>query len=91
MCLMPPEEVRGVVSLLNAIQHPVDVPGVFFCYMGGSMGILTDDAQTVEQYGGDMQMDWKDGVFTVRVMLTAEALTPSDLRFKMMFSSFSEV
>ena len=29
--------------------------------------------QTVKQYGGDVQFDWKEGVFTARVMLTAEA------------------
>lgn len=29
--------------------------------------------QTVKQYGGDVQFDWKEGVFIVRVMLTAEA------------------
>lgn len=28
--------------------------------------------QTVEQYGGDVQMDWRDGVFTVKVMLAVE-------------------
>lgn len=29
--------------------------------------------QTVEQYGGDVQFEWKDGVFTAKVMLAVES------------------
>ncbi|WP_300571484.1 ATP-binding protein [uncultured Acetatifactor sp.] len=70
------------VTLENSCDTaPVKAGSTFRSRQAGHQGLgLKIIRQTVEQYGGDMQMDWKDGVFTVRVMLTAEALTPSDLR-----------
>ena len=70
------------VTLENSCDTaPVKAGSTFRSRQAGHQGLgLKIIRQTVEQYGGDMQMDWKDGVFTVRVMLTAEAPTPSDLR-----------
>nr|WP_300835691.1 ATP-binding protein [uncultured Acetatifactor sp.] len=76
--------VRQFLSVIlenSCDTAPVKAGSTFRSRQAGHQGLgLKIIRQTVEQYGGDMQMDWKDGVFTVRVMLTAEALTPSDLR-----------
>ena len=54
--------------------EPVKTAGTFRSRQAGREGLgLKIIRQTVEQYGGDVQMDWKEGVFTVRVMLAAEA------------------
>ena len=70
------------VTLENSCDTaPVKAGSTFRSRQAGHQGLgLKIIRQTVEQYGGDMQMDWKDGVFTVRVMLTAEAPALSDLR-----------
>lgn len=53
--------------------EPVKAAGTFRSRQVGHEGLgLKIIRQTVEQYGGDVQMDWKEGVFTVRVMLAAE-------------------
>ncbi len=53
--------------------EPVKAAGTFRSRQAGHEGLgLKIIRQTVEQYGGDMQMGWKEGVFTVRVMLAAE-------------------
>lgn len=76
--------VRQFLSVIlenSCDTAPVKAGSTFRSRQAGHQGLgLKIIRQTVEQYGGDMQMDWKDGVFTVRVMLTAEAPTPSDLR-----------
>nr|WP_300677750.1 sensor histidine kinase [uncultured Acetatifactor sp.] len=52
---------------------PVKSGSAFRSHKAGHEGLgLKIIRQTVEQYGGDVQMDWKEGVFTVRVMLAAE-------------------
>ncbi|HBA46882.1 MAG TPA: hypothetical protein DCZ91_03590 [Lachnospiraceae bacterium] len=53
--------------------EPVKAVGTFRSRQSGREGLgLKIIRQTVEQYGGDVQMDWKEGVFTVRVMLVTE-------------------
>nr|WP_300845461.1 ATP-binding protein [uncultured Acetatifactor sp.] len=82
--LLMVNRVRQFLSVIlenSCDTAPVKAGSTFRSRQAGHQGLgLKIIRQTVEQYGGDMQMDWKDGVFTVRVMLTAEALTPSDLR-----------
>ncbi len=76
--------VRQFLSVIlenSCDTAPVKAGSTFRSRQAGHQGLgLKIIRQTVEQYGGDMQMDWKDGVFTVRVMLTAEAPALSDLR-----------
>ncbi len=53
--------------------EPVKAADTFLSRRAGHSGLgLKIIRQTVERYGGDIRMDWKDGVFTVRVMLAAE-------------------
>ncbi len=53
--------------------EPVKAAGAFRSRREGHEGLgLKIIRQTVEQYGGDLQMDWRDGVFTAKVMLAAE-------------------
>ena len=55
-------------------REPVKDAELFRSRRAGHEGLgLKIIRQTVKQYGGDVQFDWKEGVFTVRVMLTAEA------------------
>lgn len=56
-------------------EKPVRTAGVFRSHLAGHEGLgLKIIRQTVEQYGGDVQMDWKDGVFTARVMLVIPSI-----------------
>ncbi len=53
--------------------EPVKTAGMFCSHRKGHEGLgLKIIRQTVEQYGGDLQLDWRDGVFTARVMLAVE-------------------
>lgn len=53
--------------------EPLKAADTFLSRRAGHSGLgLKIIRQTVERYGGDIRMDWKDGVFTVRVMLAAE-------------------
>ena len=55
-------------------REPVKDAELFRSRRAGHEGLgLKIIRQTVKQYGGDVQFDWKEGVFTARVMLTAEA------------------
>ena len=52
---------------------PVKSGSAFRSHKAGHEGLgLKIIRQTVEQYGGDVQMDWNEGVFTARVMLAVE-------------------
>ena len=70
--------VREFLSIIvenSCEQEPVKEAEVFRSRRAGHEGLgLKIIRQTVKQYGGDVQFDWKEGVFTVRVMLTAQAL-----------------
>lgn len=67
--------VRQFLSVMvenSCDAEPVKAAGTFRSRQAGREGLgLKIIRQTVEQYGGDVQMDWKEGVFTVRVMLAA--------------------
>ncbi len=69
-------KVRQFVSVIvenSCDVAPVRAAGTFRSRQAGHQGLgLKIIRQTVEQYGGDAQFAWKDGVFTVRVMLAAE-------------------
>ena len=59
---------------------PVKSGSAFRSHKAGHEGLgLKIIRQTVEQYGGDVQMDWKDGMFHVKVMLAADERGPADL------------
>lgn len=70
--------VREFLSIIvenSCEQEPVKEAEIFRSRRAGHEGLgLKIIRQTVKQYGGDVQFDWKEGVFTVRVMLTAQAL-----------------
>ena len=54
-------------------REPIRAAGTFRSRQAGHQGLgLKIIRQTVEQYGGDMQLDWKEGVFMAQVMLAAE-------------------
>lgn len=69
------------VTLENSCDTaPVKAGNTFRSRQAGHQGLgLKIIRQTVDQYGGDMQMDWKDGVFHVKVMLAADERGPADL------------
>lgn len=62
------------VALENSCdREPQRAGGTFLSRRAGHEGLgLKIIQQTVERYGGDMQCDWEDGVFRVKVMLAAE-------------------
>ena len=54
-------------------REPVRKNGSFLSGKAGHEGLgIKIIRQTVERYGGDVEFSWKDGVFTVRLMLTAD-------------------
>lgn len=56
--------------------EPVKAGNTFRSRQAGHEGLgLKIIRQTVEQYGGDVQMGWIDGVFSVKIMLAAEELS----------------
>lgn len=67
--------VRGFLSVTmenSSDREPVREREAFRSLKKGHEGIgLKNIRRTVEQYGGDVQFDWKDGVFTTKLMLTA--------------------
>lgn len=69
------------VTLENSCDTaPVKAGNTFRSRQAGHQGLgLKIIRQTVDQYGGDVQMDWKDGVFHVKVMLAADERGPADL------------
>ena len=70
------DQVRRFITVTvenSCDREPLRVAGTFRSRRSGHEGQgLKIVQQTVEQYGGDVQYDWKDGVFTARVMLAAE-------------------
>ena len=68
--------VRQFLSVVvenSCDAEPVRSAGTFRSRWAGHEGLgLKIIRETVERYGGDVQMDWKEGIFTVRVMLTVE-------------------
>lgn len=53
-------------------REPVRIGGGFRSAKTGHEGMgISNIRRTVEQYGGDAQFDWKDGVFTTKIMLAA--------------------
>ena len=67
--------VRQFISVTvenSCDQEPVKKSKAFRSSHPGHQGLgLEIIRQTVERYGGDVQFGWKDGVFTVRIMLAA--------------------
>lgn len=70
-------KVRQFISVTvenSCDREPVRKGGSFRSVHPGHEGLgLKIIQQTVERYGGDVRFDWKEGVFTVSVMLAAEA------------------
>ena len=68
--------VRQFLSVVlenSCDAEPVRSAGTFRSRRADHEGLgLKIIRETVERYGGDVQMDWKEGIFTVRVMLTVE-------------------
>lgn len=68
--------VRQFVSITvenSSDKEPVKTKSGFRSEKEGHEGVgIGSIRRTVEQYGGDVQFDWKDGVFTANVMLAAE-------------------
>lgn len=70
------DQVRQFLSVTvenSCDREPVRTEGVFRSGRPGHEGLgMKIIQQTVERYGGDVQYEWKDGVFYARVMLAAE-------------------
>ena len=70
------DQVRRFITVTvenSCDREPLRVAGTFRSRRSGHEGQgLKIVQQTVEQYGGDVQYDWKEGVFMARVMLAAE-------------------
>lgn len=68
--------VRQFVSITvenSSDKEPVKTKSGFRSEKEGHEGVgIGSIRRTVEQYGGDVQFEWKDGVFTANVMLAAE-------------------
>ena len=67
--------VRQFLSIImenSCDREPVKVGEGFRSCKSGHEGMgIKNIRRTVEQYGGDVQFEWKDGVFTTKVMLAA--------------------
>ncbi|MCI9437482.1 MAG: GHKL domain-containing protein [Lachnospiraceae bacterium] len=68
-------KVRQFISVTvenNCSQEPAKEGGLFRSCRAGHEGLgLKIVQQTAARYGGDVQFEWKEGVFTVKVMLAA--------------------
>lgn len=68
--------VRQFVSITaenSSDKEPVKTKSGFRSEKEGHEGVgIGSIRRTVEQYGGDVRFEWKDGVFTAKVMLAAE-------------------
>ena len=68
--------VRQFVSITvenSSDREPVKTKNGFRSGKEGHEGVgIRSIRRTVEQYGGDVQFDWQEGVFTAKVMLAAE-------------------
>ncbi len=68
--------VRQFVSIIvenSSDKEPVKTKSGFRSGKKGHEGVgIGSIRRTVEQYGGDVQFEWADGVFTAKVMLAAE-------------------
>lgn len=68
--------VRQFVSITvenSSDREPVRTKNGFRSGKEGHEGVgIRSIRRTVEQYGGDVQFDWQEGVFTAKVMLAAE-------------------
>lgn len=68
--------VRQFVSITvenSSDREPVRTKNGFRSDKEGHEGVgIRSIRRTVEQYGGDVQFDWQEGVFTAKVMLAAE-------------------
>lgn len=75
-------QVRQFLSVTvenSCEKEPARAAGRFLSRKSGHEGLgLKIIQRTVEQYGGDVQYGWKEGVFAVRVMMAAESVNVNE-------------